>query len=77
MAVRYEGTGEFADLELNDEVDNGSAPYMGRESVLVEWHEQDPPDDAERTRNDVIYDDWQHNRNPFIDNPEWVGDIWG
>jgi len=25
----------------------------------------------------VIYDDWQHNRNPFIDNPEWVGDIWG
>src|SRR5690625_1602052 len=76
MAVRYEGTGEFADLELNDEVDNGSAPYMGRESVLVEWHEQDPPDEAERTRNDVIYEDWQHNRNPFIDNPEWVGDIW-
>ncbi|MGV9899938.1 hypothetical protein, partial [Streptomyces tendae] len=24
----------------------------------------------------VVYDDYQHNRNPFIDHPEWVESIW-
>ncbi|GAA4871611.1 endonuclease I family protein [Saccharopolyspora cebuensis] len=77
MAVRYEGADGFADLELNDQVDNGSAPYLGRSSVLREWHRQDPPDAAEQRRNDVIYERFQHNRNPFVDRPEWVGAIWG
>ncbi|NUR42326.1 MAG: ribonuclease, partial [Streptomyces sp.] len=27
-------------------------------------------------RNQVIYDTYQHNRNPFIDHPEWVEAIW-
>jgi endonuclease I len=27
-------------------------------------------------RNDVIYTDFQHNRNPFIDHPEWASAIW-
>ncbi|MCT2588475.1 endonuclease [Streptomyces sp. N2-109] len=76
MAVRYEGSGGFADLELNDDVDNGSAPYMGRLSMLTQWNLQDPPDDFERNRNDVIYEQFQHNRNPFVDHPEWVGEIW-
>lgn len=30
MAVRYEGNDSFADLEPNDQVNNGSAPKMGR-----------------------------------------------
>ncbi|MCZ7412970.1 endonuclease I family protein [Streptomyces sp. WMMC897] len=76
MAVRYEGDDSFADLELNDLVGNGSAPYMGRLSVLKQWHEQDPPDTFEQRRNDVIYERYQHNRNPFVDRPEWVGSIW-
>ena len=74
MAVRYEGTDGEPDLELNDQVDNGKAPYMGKQSVLLEWHAQDPVDDFERNRNDVIQD-WQGNRNPFIDHPEWAGSI--
>jgi len=28
-------------------------------------------------RNDVIYDQFQHNRNPFVDHPEWAASIWG
>ena len=56
MAVRYEGDDGFADLEPNDKVDNGSAPYIGRLSVLKQWNEQDPPDAFEQHRNDVIYD---------------------
>ena len=73
MAVRYEGEGEV-DLELNDEVDQGKAPYLGRKSVLLEWNKQDPVDDFERHRNDVIQK-YQGNRNPFIDHPEWADSV--
>lgn len=76
MAVRYEGGDGFADLEPNDRVSNGSAPYMGRLSVLKAWSQEDPPDTFEKRRNDVIFDQYQHNRNPFIDHPEWVESIW-
>ncbi|RII09322.1 Extracellular ribonuclease precursor [Streptomyces sp. YIM 130001] len=76
MSVRYEGEDGFADLEPNDEVDNGSAPNIGRLSVLKQWNDEDPPDDFEKNRNQVIFDEVQHNRNPFIDHPEWVGSIW-
>ncbi|QLH19964.1 endonuclease I family protein [Streptomyces sp. Rer75] len=76
MSVRYEGGEGFPDLEPNDKVDNGSQPYMGRLSVLKKWNDEDPPDAFEKKRNQVIYDDFQHNRNPFIDHPEWVAEIW-
>ena len=75
MAVRYEGD-QYVDLELNEKLENGKNPFHGKQSVLVEWSEQDPPDEFEKTRNDVIYEDFQHNRNPFIDHPEWVKEIW-
>ncbi|MFE0136791.1 endonuclease I family protein [Streptomyces sp. NPDC059037] len=76
MAVRYDGEDGFADLEPNDKVDNGSAPAIGRLSVLKQWSDEDPPDAFEKNRNDVIFDQFQHNRNPFIDHPEWVEAIW-
>ncbi|MFB7918466.1 endonuclease I family protein [Streptomyces sp. NPDC056061] len=76
MAVRYEGGDGWADLEPNDRVSNGSAPNIGRLSVLKAWSQEDPPDAFEKRRNDVIFDKYQHNRNPFIDHPEWVESIW-
>ncbi|MEU3756972.1 endonuclease I family protein [Streptomyces albogriseolus] len=76
MAVRYEGTDGWPDLEPNDSVTNGTNPYHGRLSVLKQWHQEDPPSAFERNRNDVIHDSYQHNRNPFIDHPEWVESIW-
>ncbi|RPK68785.1 Extracellular ribonuclease precursor [Streptomyces sp. ADI96-02] len=76
MAVRYEGNDSFADLEPNEQVDNGSAPNMGKLSVLKQWSQEDPPDAFEKRRNDVIFEQFQHNRNPFVDHPEWVGEIW-
>ncbi|UKY54214.1 endonuclease [Streptomyces inhibens] len=76
MAVRYDGDDGFPDLEPNDKVDNGSQPYIGRLSVLKEWSKQDPPSTFEQHRNQVIFDKYQHNRNPFIDHPEWVDEIW-
>ena len=64
------------DLELNDRVNNNTSPYMGRISVLLQWHKQDPVDDLERRRNELIYTKYQQNRNSFIDYPEWIQQIW-
>ncbi|MEK4484672.1 endonuclease [Psychrobacillus sp. FSL H8-0484] len=74
MATRYE-EGDKVNLELNDKLNNGSAPFHGKLSTLLKWHEQDPVDDFEKNRNNVIQK-WQGNRNPFIDHPEWVNSIW-
>ncbi|MCX5048361.1 MULTISPECIES: endonuclease I family protein [unclassified Streptomyces] len=76
MAVRYDGGDGFADLEPNEKVNNGTNPFIGKLSVLKEWSDEDPPSAFEEHRNQVIYDTYQHNRNPFIDHPEWVDAIW-
>lgn len=76
MDVRYDGQEPLTtDFELVSFPPTGS--QMGRLNTLLLWNEQDPPDDAERARNDLIYTNYQHNRNPFIDHPEWVAEIWG
>ena len=46
------------------------APWM--ENDMRSWHASDPVDLQEVARNNEIYTKWQHNRNPFIDHPEWV-----
>jgi len=74
MAVRYEGDEaqyDYLDLEINNNVNNGSSPLMGKLDVLLQWHIDDPVDDFEINRNDVIYG-IQGNRNPFIDHPEFA-----
>lgn len=48
---------------------------MGKLSLLLEWHKQDPVDLFEQQRNQVIFDA-QGNRNPYIDKPEYVHLIW-
>ena len=76
MTVRYEGGSGEPDLELNDSVNNGSRPYLGRVSVLLRWNREDPVDDFEKRRNEEIFK-IQGNRNPFIDFPEFAEMIWG
>ncbi len=44
-------------------------------SMLLEWHHNDPVSDKEIARNNAVYA-IQHNRNPFIDHPEFVDCIW-
>lgn len=43
-------------------------------ATLMKWHRQDPPDAIEIARNELIAS-LQHNRNPFIDNPDWANYI--
>lgn len=76
MDIRYEGTGSELDLVLKNTV---SPAYgeMGVLPTLLQWHQLDPPDAQEQLRNDQIYTLFQHNRNPFIDHPEYVYLIWG
>ncbi len=69
MQIRYNGLS----------VENGFpdvSGQMGDLATLLDWHRNDPPDDFEMNRNNVIYE-WQINRNPFIDNPDLVEYIWG
>lgn len=45
-------------------------------NILLTWHAQDPVSPKEIAFNNAIYN-FQHNRNPFIDHPEYVATIWG
>lgn len=89
MDVRYEGavneknncpepdlilTNDMGKIQSSKE--NESVSFMGKLSTLITWHQMDPPSEQERLRNEVVFY-FQHNRNPFIDNPQWVYDIWG
>ena len=44
--------------------------------MLLQWHKDDPVSEKEISRNNMIYDMVQHNRNPFIDHPEYANMIW-
>ncbi len=78
MATRYEGFNGETDLELVEYWPSRTdkSPLHGTLSALLQWHTQDPVDDTEINRNDIIYN-YQGNRNPYIDHPEFVNSIWG
>ena len=78
MATRYDGNDpETNPLYFDDAPANENLPAMGRLTTLLLWHAMDPPDAWESNRNEMIYASYQHNRNPFVDHPEWVEQIWG
>lgn len=44
-------------------------------TMLLAWNAQDPVSQKELDRNEAVYA-IQHNRNPFIDHPEYAAAIW-
>jgi len=79
MAVRYEGFDGYVDLELTElMLDNrDKQPIHGVLSTLLTWHRNDPVDAWEENRNNIIFNDFQKNRNPFIDFPVLAEHLWG
>ncbi|WP_428239984.1 endonuclease [Gynuella sp.] len=77
MDTRYDGSdGNMPDLNIiNNTRTSSGAPNIGVLCTLYDWSQQDPVDRFERRRNDRIYE-LQGNRNPFIDNPQWIISIW-
>ncbi len=74
MDMRYESS--RLDLDLVDRATYTGDPELGVLSTLIKWHEDDPVDQYEIDRHEKAYG-YQGNRNPFIDHPEWVAEVWG
>lgn len=70
LQIRYNG------LEIVNGYPDGLIGQFGDLATLLDWHRNDPPDDYEMNRNNVVYT-WQNNRNPFIDEPDLVEYLWG
>ena len=47
-------------------------PYL---QLMLKWHQQDPVSQKEIDRNNAAYN-YQGNRNPFIDHPEYAAMTW-
>lgn len=81
MATRYESKiASWETLDANgDAVLDGTA-YPCFEpwyiNMLLEWNASDPVSQKEIDRNNEIYNSYQHNRNPFIDHPEYAVAVW-
>jgi hypothetical protein len=75
MEIRYNGLSVVNGYPVIPDLEDYPGE-LGDLATLLEWHRNDPPDDYEMNRNNVVYT-WQFNRNPFIDQPDLVEYIWG
>lgn len=57
----------YYDREIRDGMDYSDF-WRARVPMFLGWNTQDPPDAAERRRNDLV-EAYQGNRNPFVDDP--------
>ena len=80
MATRYQDV--ISTWESNsdnaDAVLDGSADYVFEDwviTMLKEWNELDEVSQEELDRNEAAYE-FQGNRNPFVDHPEYIDQIW-
>jgi endonuclease I len=76
MDLRYDGRDEDSiNLRLTD------CPFqherdMAYLSQMLTWHKEDPVDDAEIERNNKVCEQYQGNRNPFVDFPSLADKLW-
>lgn len=83
MDTRYQGsdtaTTQMPDLVAVDRLTTTAeddAPLIGTLCTLYEWSQLDAVDSYEQNRNNQVYK-YQGNRNPFIDRPELVKEVYG
>ncbi len=80
MATRYEDkVATWTTGVIPDMLSGNSYPAFSSWAitVLLEWSRLDPVSAKERARNDAIYTNFQHNRNPYIDFPSLAEYVWG
>jgi endonuclease I len=80
MATRYENViSTWQNYNPNGAVVLDGTSYPAFQSwflnMLIQWNNQDPVSAKEVARNDSVFK-IQHNRNPFIDHPEYVAAVW-
>ncbi len=75
FATRYENTVAGYSYAMFDGSSNKvfTTAFL---NVLLAWNAQDPVSAREIARNNAIYAR-QNNRNPYIDHPEYVNQVWG
>ncbi|SEN94093.1 Por secretion system C-terminal sorting domain-containing protein [Flavobacterium sp. CF108] len=75
FATRYENTVAGYSYAMFDGSSNKvfTTAFL---NLLLAWNAQDPVSAREIARNNAIYAR-QNNRNPYIDHPEYVNQIWG
>ena len=66
----------FGSLDITKVVHTSSGTASAAWSLLLSWHNADPVDSSEKTRNEAAAK-YQGNRNPFIDNSSYANAIWG
>lgn len=74
METRY-GSNTKYNLKLVNSQTTSASDLNGRFGnleTLIKWHYDDPVSKEEIYRNNVIFDNYQHNRNPYIDHLEYV-----
>lgn len=81
MATRYEDviSGWQGNSSSSNAVLNGTSTQVFETwqlNMLKQWHAQDPVSQMEIDRNNAAQT-YQGNRNPFVDHPEFVTQIWG
>jgi endonuclease I len=78
MSTRYGAkVGKANTAESNFVVDDSDyptykVPYL---KMLIRWHNSDPVSQKEIDRNNAVYAR-QNNRNPYVDHPEYVAQVW-
>jgi endonuclease I/chitodextrinase len=75
FVTRYEDlVDNWGDYPMFDGSNNKAIadPFL---NILLTWHQNDPVSQREIDRNNVVFN-YQNNRNPFVDNPNYVSLIW-
>lgn len=80
VVTRYENlvAGWASNGSAGELLDGTSFPAFKSwfKTLMLQWSQQDPVSQKEIDRNNAIYA-LQHNRNPYIDHPEYAEAVWG
>lgn len=75
VATRYRNNTSYP-VMLHDQAVTLKTGRIGKLSTLLKWHYLEPPTEWEIKRNNEVASRWHHNRNPFVDHPEYAGRIY-